>query len=102
MVSAMLLLGTCATSLPVSAKNSLTTPTSMPATKPVATTEVNLLVSRLYEIKEMDTSTLSFSEKRALRSEVRSIEKEMNRRGGGLYISVGGAILIILIIIILL
>jgi hypothetical protein len=77
-------------------------------TQPVttATTEgpeeqVKRLERRLEEIKAMDHKTLSSSEKRALRKEVRSIKKEMKEISGGVYISVGALLLIILLIILL-
>ncbi|WP_107040311.1 hypothetical protein [Brumimicrobium mesophilum] len=57
--------------------------------------------SRLIEIKNMDLSDLDRSEKRALRKEVREIEKT-TAVGGGVYISVGGLLLIIILLIILL
>ena len=58
--------------------------------------------SRLVEIKNMDLSELDGAEKRALRKEVRKIEKTTSLGGGGVYISVGGLILIALLLIILL
>ena len=67
----------------------------------VETAYANALVDRLNEIKEMDMSAMSSSEKNELRKEVRAIEKEQ-RPSGGVYISVGGVILIILLLILLL
>ena len=64
--------------------------------------ETEYLLLRLDEINEMDKSALIFSEKRELRKEVRSINKELKQRSGGIYLSVGGAILIILLLILLL
>jgi hypothetical protein len=61
------------------------------------------LVNRLEEIKAMDIESMSRSEKRKLRREVRSIEKEMREiNDGGVYISVGGIIIILLLLILLL
>lgn len=62
--------------------------------------ETAKLENRLHEIKSKDLSSLSRKEKRTLRKEVKSIERQMN--GGGLYISVGAAILIVLLLILLL
>ena len=59
------------------------------------------LEDRLNEIKEMDMSSMSSSEKNELRKEVKAIEKEQ-RPSGGVYISVGAAILIVLLLILLL
>lgn len=55
---------------------------------------------RLHEINSMDMSILSNKEKRALRKEVKHIEKQMN--SGGIYLSVGAIIIIVLLLIILL
>ncbi len=65
--------------------------------------EIELMINRLEEIKAIDVSLLARSERKELRKEVRDIEKELKvYRGGGLYISVGAAILIILLLILLL
>ncbi len=64
--------------------------------------ETEELLMRLDDINEMDKSLLIYSEKKELRKEVRSINKELKQRGGGIYISVGGAIIIILLLILLL
>lgn len=60
------------------------------------------LTLRLNEIKAMDKSELTSSEKAALRKEVRTIKQEYRRSHGGLYISVGTALLIVLLLVILL
>lgn len=60
------------------------------------------LIERLSEIKEMDKSALTHSEKRELRQEVRGIKTELNENHNGVYISVGGAILIVLLLILIL
>jgi len=57
--------------------------------------------SRLNEIKNMDMTELDGPQKRALRQEVREIEKT-TAVGGGVYISIGGLLLIIILLIILL
>ena len=60
------------------------------------------LNERLEAIRALDNSTLSVSEKRALRKEVKSIKKELAVKSGGIYLSVGAAILIALLLILLL
>lgn len=65
-------------------------------------TESTTLLNRLDEINVMDKSELKFSEKRALRKEVKSIEKQLKANNGGVYLSVGAIIIIILLLIILL
>lgn len=62
--------------------------------------ETALLV-RLNEINDMDHSQLKFKEKKALRKEVKAIQNQLENPNG-VYISVGGAILIIILLIILL
>jgi hypothetical protein len=59
------------------------------------------LTNRLEEINKMDKSNMKGSEKRVYRKEVRSIKKELNEMGGGVYISVGAIIIIILLLILL-
>jgi hypothetical protein len=62
------------------------------------------LIKRLEEIKTMDVESMTKAEKRKLRKEVKSIEREMRQinDSGGLYISVGGIIIILLLLILLL
>lgn len=57
------------------------------------------LENRLHEIKAMDLSSLNNKEKRALRKEVKSIQRQMD--GGGVYVSVGALIIIILLLILI-
>lgn len=64
---------------------------------------VEALTRRLEEIKAMDIESMTRKEKRALRKEVKSIEKEIKQvNDGGVYISVGGIIIILLLLILLL
>ena len=60
------------------------------------------LSRRLEEIKAIDKSKLSRSEKKALRTEVKEIKQEMAALSGGVYISVGALLLIALLLILLL
>lgn len=76
-------------------------------------------MARLEEIKTMDKSELTASEKKELREEVRSIQQDEQRRdrdrdrhdndmggrhhhNGGIFITVGGGLLIILLLLLLL
>ncbi|WP_445736181.1 hypothetical protein [Mariniflexile sp.] len=72
--------------------------TTKPAEIPA---EVQVMLDRLEEIKNMDRSDLESSDRKALRAEVRDIKKKVRASGNGLYIS-GGAIIIILLLIIIL
>ncbi|WPR71183.1 hypothetical protein SLW70_14740 [Flavobacterium sp. NG2] len=64
--------------------------------------EVKVMLTRLEEIKAIDKSTLSRSEKRELRKEVRSINTELRTTNNGVYLSVGAIIIIILLLILIL
>lgn len=86
-------------------------PTTLFATEKIATNpepkeipaEVQTMLNRLEEIKEMDKSSLKSSEKKELRKEVREIKENLRSSGnGGLYLSVGAIIIIILLLILLL
>jgi Skp family chaperone for outer membrane proteins len=60
------------------------------------------LQTRLEEIKAMDKTDLTRTEKKELRHEVRKIKKELATKAGGVYLSVGAIILIALLLILLL
>lgn len=66
--------------------------------------EISKMELRLTEIKAMDMKTLNSSEKKELRKEVRTIKSDIKavNNSGGVYISVGAAILIVLLLILLL
>ena len=61
--------------------------------------ESRVLISRLEEIKSIDKSTLSSSEKKALRKEVRSIDKQLHSISGGIYLSIGTIIIILILLV---
>jgi len=72
-------------------------------TKPkMPESEMKVLVDRLEEIKTMDRSLMNRSEKKELRSEVREINEEIKRDGGGVYLSIGALLLVIVLLILLL
>jgi hypothetical protein len=84
---------------PVQARsNAASTNSTSPAENPQA----QALVSRLEEIKAMDKTDLTSSEKKDLRNEVKSIKKELKTINDGVYLSVGAIIIIILLLILLL
>jgi len=56
--------------------------------------------TRLIEIRDMNKTNLTSTEKKDLRKEVKSLRREARRRG--IYISVGALVIIILLLIILL
>ena len=58
---------------------------------------------RITAIKEMDKSLLTREERKEMRHELKDMRKEVKRiGGGGIYLSLGGILLIILLLIILL
>lgn len=77
---------------------------SLPENEPKTESEAYAakLINRLEEIKAMDKSNMTRSEKKALRKEVRSIKEELKTAGGGVYLSIGAIIIIILLLILIL
>jgi hypothetical protein len=101
---AIILLATCMslTFLPLQASASTTEPvTTMPAPKPVESSEAKTLELRLNELNSMDKTKLKASEKKSMRKEVRSINHKLREIGGGVYISAGALILILILLIVL-
>lgn len=86
------------------ASSAIVVPGSSPSNSPVTTENprVEQLVQRLEEIKGMNKSELTGSEKKDLRKEVKGIKKEMKAISGGVYLSVGAIIIVILLLILLL
>ena len=65
--------------------------------------DADRILNRINEIKEMDKSNLSSSEKKELRKELKSLKKEAKSKGAnGVYLSVGAIIIIILLLILIL
>lgn len=63
--------------------------------------EIQVMLNRLEEIKDMDKSNLERSDRKELRAEVRTIKKKVRASGNGIWISSGAIIIILLLIIIL-
>ena len=64
--------------------------------------EARVLITRLYEINNMDKENLSLPQKKELRNELRLMKSRLQSIGsGGVYISVGAIILIVVLLIIL-
>ena len=87
----------------------ITIPASAVSTDPVTNTPTTVmsdargeeLISRLNDIKAMDKSDLSRTDKKELRKEVKAIKKELAASGRGVYLSVGAIIIVILLLILL-
>lgn len=77
-------------------------PTPTTTTNAADAAIANTLIARLQEIKTTDRSNMTSSEKRELRKETRHIKGQLKQLSGGVYISVGAAILIVLLLILLL
>jgi 4-alpha-glucanotransferase len=98
--------------LAMAACTSFVTPAFAGIENPLTTTEQTgnanhdqQLMNRLREIKDMDKSSLTSLEKKALRKELKAMKKEARadrNRSGGIYLSVGASIIIILLLILLL
>lgn len=62
--------------------------------------EIERITKRVEEIREMDKSDLTASEKNELKSELKEMKKEVKKGGGTIYI--GGATLLLIIILLIL
>jgi hypothetical protein len=72
------------------------------AVTPAEKAKADAMLLRVQEIKNMDKSTLTASEKKSLRKELRSLKHEMKSSSQGVYLSVGAIIIIILLLILIL
>ena len=76
-------------------------------TKSIESTDAAQLAARLDEIKAMDMSKLSRSEKKELRNEVKTIKSTqdetyvIHHHHHGIYLGVGGVLVVVLIIILI-
>ncbi len=64
--------------------------------------EVQVLMNRLEQIKNMDLSTLNSIERKDLRKEVKVLKSEIKAASGGVYLSLGAIVLVLILLIILL
>jgi len=62
---------------------------------------VRVLSARLLEIRDMDKSKLTSSQRKELKRELRAIERELKHSNGGIYLSAGSIIIIILLLILI-
>ena len=63
--------------------------------------EVSRLTKRVEEIRDMDKSNLTVTEKRELRKELRTTKENVRKDGGYIYVSAATVVLIILLVILL-
>lgn len=74
----------------------------VPVTEETPDQKLIRLNQRLEEIKGMDRSKMSRTERKALKREVREIRDEVKQISGGVYISIGAILILILLLILLL
>jgi len=102
----LLLVGLTLSAAPAFAKEKPSHPIIMTTSDPVsdeaAAARAQVLINRLEEIKAMDKSNMTRTEKRALRKEVKAIRAELRSTSNGIYLSIGAIIIIILLLILLL
>ena len=96
------LAATLSLATPVITYGSTTTSNTTTIPTETKTETAKALVLRLNEIKAMDKSQLSVTEKKELRREVKGIRGQLKDSGDGIYISVGAVIIILLLLILLL
>lgn len=81
-------------------------PLTLKKNKTEISAEAKLMITRLDEIKVMDFSKMSPLERKELRAEVKMIKSDLQAQqlnsSGGVYISVGAAIIIVLLLILIL
>lgn len=81
-------------------------PLNLKKNKTEISAEAKAMITRLDEIKVMDFSKLSKLERKELRAEVKMMKSDLQAQqlnsSGGVYISVGAAIIIILLLILIL
>ncbi|HEY0176565.1 MAG TPA: hypothetical protein VGC08_09320 [Pedobacter sp.] len=64
--------------------------------------QLEKITNRVEEIRAMDKSHMSRSEKKELRKELKEMKSQARAMGGGVYLSVGAIIIIILLLILIL
>jgi len=78
-------------------------PKELEVSKDEAARQIGAMKRRVEEIKAMDKSSLTKVERKALRKELREMNKKARALGsGGVYLSVGAIIIIILVLILIL
>ena len=65
-------------------------------------THADSLAMRLNEIKEIVKTNISAHEKKLLRKELKSLNRELVKSNGGIYLSITAILLIILLLVVLL
>ena len=107
---ALLVIFTGSISVPASAgkaedkklnSTAVASPESNESVKKLSDEEINCLVSRLDEIRDMDRKQLSRADKKALKQEVKDIKEILKEQDYVIYVSLTALLLILLLIILL-
>jgi glucosamine 6-phosphate synthetase-like amidotransferase/phosphosugar isomerase protein len=82
------------------------TTTEEPATSPMVenkltTEEASAMTKRVEEIRDMDKTDMTVSEKRELKKELKETKENIRKDGGYIYIGTGTLLLIIILLLIL-
>lgn len=85
-----------ATNNTVTNKEAITNMT--PAEKQARIAEIT---TRVNEIRNMDKSNLTKTDRKALRTELKALKVESRGLGGGVYLSIGAIIIIVLVLILI-
>jgi len=100
---AILMIFTLSSTIAFAGKSDLKSSSDNAATKTenkLTAEEVTRLTNRVEEIRSMDKSEMTVTEKRELRKELKGIKSNVRRSGEVIYIS-GGTILLIILILLL-
>ena len=98
---AILMIFTLSTTTAFAGKNDLKLTTPVATENKLSTEELSQMKNRVEEIRNMDKSEMTVSEKRELRKESKGIKENVRKSGDVIYISGGTLLLIILIIVLI-
>ena len=97
---AIMLIFTLGATTTFAAKNDSKSTAPVTTENKLSTEELSKMKNRVEEIRDMDKSEMTSTEKRALRSESKAIKENVRKGGEVIYIS-GGTILLIVLILLL-
>jgi peptidoglycan hydrolase CwlO-like protein len=98
---AIMMIFTLSATTTFAAKNDLKATTPVATENKLSTEELSQMKNRVEEIRNMDKSEMTVSEKRELRKESKGIKENVRKSGEVIYISGGTLLLIILIIVLI-
>lgn len=98
---AIMMIFTLSATTTFAAKNDLKSTTPVATENKLSTEELSQMKNRVEEIRNMDKSEMTSSEKRELRKESKGIKENVRKSGEVIYISGGTLLLIILIIVLI-